>query len=85
MRGEVSGSHHVEHRQIVNEKTLFVAARDQGVRGPSKGCVIFSLKLKIVSEKKDEGEAGHLKVAFFLHVYVWLGGLVATPHTQFLV
>jgi hypothetical protein len=40
MRGEVSGNHYVEHRQIVNEKTLYVAARDQG-------------------------DAGHLKVALF--------------------
>ena len=33
MRGEVSGSHYVEHRHIVNEKTLFAAARDQGDAG----------------------------------------------------
>ncbi len=56
MCGEVSGSHYVEHRQIVNETTLYVAARDQGDAGRLEATP-FSLKLEIVSEKMKEKRA----------------------------
>ena len=63
MRGEVSCSHYVEHRQIVNEKTLYVAARDQEGDAGNLKAAFFPLKLEIVSEKmpsvvhSDKGEA----------------------------
>ncbi len=58
MRGEVSGSHYVEHRQIVNEKTLYVAARDQGDAGHLEATP-FSLKLDIVSERLRRSEPSY--------------------------